>query len=66
MQPKMWVMPSIMQVNDIKQIGEPIAVAGLVLPRGSTLLASSQQQVTQLPKDTPLGQVELPPQTYYL
>jgi hypothetical protein len=53
------------QVSDISQLGDPIAVANLVLPRGSTLLAASTQVVEQPAKETPLGPVDIPPQTYY-
>lgn len=53
------------QVNDISQLGTPIEVAQLILPRGSTLLATATQQVPVPPKTTPVGQVELPPQTYF-
>eukprot|EP00775_Hariotina_reticulata_P002595 gene2595-2897_t len=56
---------TIFQVSDISQLGDPIAVAKLVLPRGSTLLAASTQLVEQPAKDTPLGPVDFPPQTYY-
>lgn len=40
-------------------------VAKLILPRGSTLLAANTTSVEQPPKDTPLGPVDIPPQTYY-
>lgn len=53
------------QVNDISQLGTPIEVAQLILPRGSTLLATATQQVPVPPKQTPVGQVDLPPQTYF-
>jgi hypothetical protein len=56
----------LLQVTDISQLGEPVAVAQLLLPRGSTLLATATQQVPQPPKETPLGLVDIPPQTYYL
>lgn len=52
-------------MNDISQLGTPIEVAQLILPRGSTLLATATQQVPVPPKQTPVGQVELPPQTYF-
>jgi hypothetical protein len=55
----------LLQVNDISQLGDPIEVAKLILPRGSTLLATATQQVPVPPKTTPVGDVELPPQTYY-
>lgn len=55
----------LLQVNDISQLGTPIEVAQLILPRGSTLLATATQQVPVPPKQTPVGQVDLPPQTYY-
>lgn len=57
--------PPCLQVNDISQLGNPIEVAQLILPRGSTLLATATQQVAVPPKQTPVGLVELPPQTYY-
>jgi hypothetical protein len=57
--------PSPHQVADIAQLGTPIEVAQLILPRGSTLLATATQQFEQPPKETPLGKVDLPPQTYY-
>lgn len=57
---------TLLQVTDISQLGEPIAVAQLLLPRGSTLLATATQQVPQPPKETPLGLVEIPPQNYFL
>jgi len=53
------------QVNDISQLGNPIEVAQLILPRGSTLLATATAQVPLPPKQTPVGPVDLPPQTYY-
>lgn len=53
------------QVNDISMMGNPIEVAQLILPRGSTLLATATQQVQVPPKQTPVGPLELPPQTYY-
>jgi hypothetical protein len=53
------------QVADIAQMGTPVEVAQLILPRGSTLLATATQTVQQPSKTTPLGVVELPPQTYY-
>jgi hypothetical protein len=46
-------------------MGNPIEVAQLILPRGSTLLATATQQVQVPPKQTPVGPLELPPQTYY-
>lgn len=54
------------KVSDISQLGDVAAVSELVLPRGSTLLASTTQQVPQPPKETPLGQVDMPPQNYYM
>lgn len=54
-----------LQVNDISQMGDPVAVATLILPRGSRLLATATEQVPQSPKVTPVGQLELPPRTYY-
>jgi hypothetical protein len=56
----------VLQVADISQLGNPIEVAQLLLPRGSTLLATATQQVPQPPKETPLGPVDIPPQNYYL
>jgi hypothetical protein len=56
----------LLQVSDVSQLGDPIAVAQLVLPRGSTLLATATQQVPQPPKETPLGLVDIPPQNYFL
>lgn len=64
-----WLLPTIththLQVNDISQLGNPIEVAQLILPRGSTLLATATTNVPVPPKQTPLGLTELPPQTYY-
>ncbi|KAF6259105.1 hypothetical protein COO60DRAFT_1515422 [Scenedesmus sp. NREL 46B-D3] len=57
---------TLLQVTDISQLGDPVAVAQLVLPRGSTLLATATQQVPQPPKETPLGLVDIPPQNYFL
>lgn len=56
---------ALLQVNDISQLGNPIEVAQLILPRGSTLLATATAQVPVPSKQTPVGVVELPPQTYY-
>eukprot|EP00878_Enallax_costatus_P024693 GHUV01026372.1.p1 GENE.GHUV01026372.1~~GHUV01026372.1.p1 ORF type:complete len:207 (+),score=45.90 GHUV01026372.1:188-808(+) len=56
---------TLLQVNDITQMGDPIAVASLIVPRGSRLLAKATEEVPQPPKETPVGQIELPPRTYY-
>eukprot|EP00877_Chromochloris_zofingiensis_P014622 jgi/Chrzof1/9413/Cz04g02050.t1_PPD9[v5.2] len=56
---------TLFQVTDISQLGDPIATAKLLLPRGSTLLYATQD-TQQLPaRQTPVGSVELPPRTYY-
>jgi hypothetical protein len=41
-------------------------VAKLLLPRGSTLLASASVVVPRGVRETPVGPVEIPPRTYYL
>ncbi|KAF8061996.1 hypothetical protein HT031_004256 [Scenedesmus sp. PABB004] len=57
---------TLLQVSDISQLGSPLEVAALLLPRGSTLLGSETAAVPQPAKETPLGVVELPPQNYYI
>lgn len=54
-----------MQVNDITGFGEPEQAANLLLPRGALLLGSSKEVVTLRPRKTSLGEVEVPPRTYY-
>ncbi|KAJ9529948.1 hypothetical protein QJQ45_023262, partial [Haematococcus lacustris] len=53
------------QVGDLSVWGTPEEAAKLLLPRGSVLLNSSQQQVEVPPRTTPLGPVALPPKSYY-
>jgi hypothetical protein len=54
------------QVSDLSQYGPAEDVAKLLLPRGSLLLASTQTVEKFPPRETPLGQVEIPPRTYYM
>ncbi|KAJ9529236.1 hypothetical protein QJQ45_007913 [Haematococcus lacustris] len=56
---------SLLQVGDLSVWGTPEEAAKLLLPRGSVLLNSSQQQVEVPPRTTPLGPVALPPKSYY-
>ncbi len=54
------------QVADLTQYGNAIEVAKLLLPRGSKLLAASTQQVELPTRSTPLGDVAVPPKTYFM
>eukprot|EP00983_Pelagomonas_calceolata_P019442 611225-Pelagomonas_calceolata.AAC.1 len=53
------------QVNDITAFGEPEQAANLLLPRGAVLLGYSKEVVVLKPRVTALGEVEVPPRTYY-
>lgn len=54
-----------MQVNDISAFGGPEQAANLLLPRGAVLLGYSKEVVVLKPRVTALGEVEVPPRTYY-
>lgn len=56
-----------LQVTDISQLGDPKAVARLLLPPGATVLSYATEAVPQPPKDTGtvLGVIERDPVNYY-
>ncbi len=54
-----------MQVNDITAFGEPEEAANLLLPRGAVLRGYSKEIVVLKPRITALGEVQVPPRTYY-
>ena len=56
---------TVLQVADVTQYGDPIEVAKLLLPRGSTLLSTDTAVEEQAAKDTLVGTVAIPPKTYY-
>eukprot|EP00199_Chlamydomonas_sp_CCMP681_P007087 CAMPEP_0119105810 /NCGR_PEP_ID=MMETSP1180-20130426/3676_1 /TAXON_ID=3052 ORGANISM="Chlamydomonas cf sp, Strain CCMP681" /NCGR_SAMPLE_ID=MMETSP1180 /ASSEMBLY_ACC=CAM_ASM_000741 /LENGTH=268 /DNA_ID=CAMNT_0007090965 /DNA_START=13 /DNA_END=816 /DNA_ORIENTATION=- len=56
---------SFTQVGDIAQLGDPEAAAKLVVPKGSLLISATQEVDVLPPRETPLGQVDVPPKTYY-
>lgn len=53
------------QVTDISVYGTPEEAAPLLLPRGSTLLASGIVTVPVPPRNTTLGIVNFPDRSYY-
>ncbi|KAL4433233.1 hypothetical protein ABPG77_003281 [Micractinium sp. CCAP 211/92] len=58
---------TLFQVTDISQLGDPKAVARLLLPPGATVLSYATEAVPQPPKDTGtvLGVIERDPVNYY-
>ena len=61
------IRPTFMQLSDIGQWGDAAAVAGLLLPRGTRVLASAVDTTQLPPRDTGtlVGVVQPPPQTLY-
>lgn len=52
-------------MTDISAYGTPEEAASLLLPRGSKLVSASVETVALPPRVTPLGDVEVPPKSYY-
>jgi hypothetical protein len=60
------IKPSLLQIADISFFGTPREAASLLLPRGSLLLSDPEaESVDQKSKETPLGEVDIPPVNYY-
>lgn len=54
------------QVGDITGFGDPEEAANLLLPRGAVLLGYSKEVVALRPrKSSTLGEIQVPPRTYY-
>lgn len=53
------------QVADITGLGSLSEVAGLLLPRGAVLLGTSTETVPLPARSTQLGEIQVPPRTYY-
>lgn len=60
------IKPSLIQISDITFFGSPLEAASLLLPRGSLLLSDpTSESIDQAVKETPIGEVIIPPVTYY-
>ena len=59
------LLPGFVQVGDITAFGEPEQAANYLLPRKAVLYKFSKEVVPLKPRITKLGEVPVPPRTYY-
>jgi hypothetical protein len=57
---------TLLQLSDLSEYGPAADVAPLLMPKGAALVASAAVEEPRGTRTTPLGEVELPPRTYYL